>query len=222
MDWPQLTRESKHSDSYRLKPTCSISSAELTVRARNGGQTTLPCPLETKTAAGASKPASLDVPPAVSELRWTRLEDPPARRTVYVVDGAEAGVWQGEHVVRPDWQSRSYFSVHSDPALLKIGRVALADSGTFVCSVTFADGRRVNHTVHLRVIDEAALSDRPAGSMLTRYTRAGDIPTPYNSLPVHALHLGELGRTTQDMRQIIWLLLVRRVPHIPTSGDDSD
>ncbi|XP_049521104.1 basement membrane-specific heparan sulfate proteoglycan core protein [Dermacentor silvarum] len=153
MDWPQLTRESKHSDSYRLKPTCSISSAELTVRARNGGQTTLPCPLETKTAAGASKPASLDVPPAVSELRWTRLEDPPARRTVYVVDGAEAGVWQGEHVVRPDWQSRSYFSVHSDPALLKIGRVALADSGTFVCSVTFADGRRVNHTVHLRVIE---------------------------------------------------------------------
>ncbi|XP_075544468.1 synaptogenesis protein syg-2-like [Dermacentor variabilis] len=131
----------------------SASPAELTVRARNGGQTTLPCPLGTEKAAGASKPASLDVPPAVSELRWTRLEDAPARRTVYVVDGAEGGVWQGEHVVRPDWQSRSYFSVHSDPALLKIGRVALADSGTFVCSVTFANGRRANHTVHLRVIE---------------------------------------------------------------------
>ncbi|KAL1432944.1 hypothetical protein MTO96_001932 [Rhipicephalus appendiculatus] len=127
---------------------------KLTIRARNGGQTTLPCPLETKAAAGSSKPASLEVPPAVSELRWTRLEDPPSRRTVYVVDGAEAGVWQGEHVVRPDWQSRSYFSIHSDPALLKIGRVALADSGTFVCSVTFTDGRRVNRTVHLKVIGE--------------------------------------------------------------------
>ncbi|KAH8041518.1 hypothetical protein HPB51_016963 [Rhipicephalus microplus] len=123
---------------------------ELTVRARNGGQTTLPCPLEANQPS--SKPASLEVPPAVSELRWTRLEDPPSRRTVYVVDGAEAGVWQGEHVVRPDWQSRSYFSIHSDPALLKIGRVALADSGTFVCTVTFNDGRRANRTVHLRVI----------------------------------------------------------------------
>ncbi|XP_075738229.1 synaptogenesis protein syg-2 isoform X2 [Rhipicephalus microplus] len=126
---------------------------ELTVRARNGGQTTLPCPLEAKPEAASPKPASLEVPPAVSELRWTRLEDPPSRRTVYVVDGAEAGVWQGEHVVRPDWQSRSYFSIHSDPALLKIGRVALADSGTFVCTVTFNDGRRANRTVHLRVIE---------------------------------------------------------------------
>ncbi|XP_049268118.1 neural cell adhesion molecule 1-B-like [Rhipicephalus sanguineus] len=136
-----------------LLSAISAVGAELTVRARNGGQTTLPCPLETKAAVGSSKPASLEVPPAVSELRWTRLEDPPSRRTVYVVDGAEAGVWQGEHVVRPDWQSRSYFSIHSDPALLKIGRVALADSGTFVCSVTFTDGRRANRTVHLRVIE---------------------------------------------------------------------
>ncbi|XP_077558197.1 nephrin-like [Haemaphysalis longicornis] len=132
------------------------STSPLRVLARNGAQTTLPCPLQTQSGGSVAKPASLDEPPAVSELRWTRLEDPPERRTVYVVDGEAAGgggVWLGEHVVRADWQSRSYFSVHSDPALLKIGRVAVADSGTYVCRVIFPDGRRANYTVYLRVVE---------------------------------------------------------------------
>ncbi|CAN7938382.1 unnamed protein product, partial [Ixodes hexagonus] len=121
-----------------------------TIRARSGAQATLPCPL------GNSNNGGQDRSSTVVALRWSRVDGPSPRR-IYVVDGRgrAGGVWQADHVVDDDWSTRSYFSIHKDPALLKIGHVALLDSGTYACTVTYRDGEEANTTaVHLSVVGE--------------------------------------------------------------------
>ncbi|XP_042145584.1 uncharacterized protein LOC121835449, partial [Ixodes scapularis] len=119
------------------------------VRVRSGAQATLLCPLGHAAGSGGEGTSS-----PVLALRWSRV-DGPSPRQIYAVDGRGRGgdVWQAEHVVDADWATRSYFSIHNDPALLKIGRVTLVDSGTYVCTVAYRDGREANTTtVHLSVM----------------------------------------------------------------------
>lgn len=86
-------------------------------------------------------------------LRWARLEEPPDRRFIYVVDGLNrpGGVRQADHIVAASWEKRSYFSIHNRPALLKVGHVTVSDTGTYVCTVSFEDGLHVN-TSRLRLV----------------------------------------------------------------------
>ena len=58
------------------------------------------------------------------------------------------------HITSPDWTSRSFFSLARDPALLKIAHIDLSDNDVYVCSIFYADGTVLNHSISFTVIRE--------------------------------------------------------------------
>ncbi|XP_077497531.1 uncharacterized protein LOC144108126 [Amblyomma americanum] len=61
-------------------------------------------------------------------------------------------LFDGEHWKQPSWKRRAFFSLLSDPPALLLNRLELADTGSYVCNVTY---RRENVTSPTVTVTEA-------------------------------------------------------------------
>ncbi|XP_064481592.1 hemicentin-1-like isoform X2 [Ornithodoros turicata] len=143
--WTSATTENwtdTTSHGMSAKKETQKDKSPLNITTRHGEQTTLPCRLHPPDAR-------------VTAVRWSRMEQSKHRQDFYVIDGRTKGgdLWKAEHKVSPEWALRSHFSLYSHPALLKIGRIYVEDTGTYTCSVVYEDGQEVTRTVNLSVID---------------------------------------------------------------------
>ncbi|XP_064474684.1 hemicentin-2-like [Ornithodoros turicata] len=107
------------------------------VRAQVDEEAKLPCDTS----------VSSDGSPAT--LTWTQ-NDSNAKSPFYTVTAADSrGLWNGEHWVSSAWLGKASFS--STTSSLHLRSVKPADSGVYLCTVTFHSGRRTHTALELIV-----------------------------------------------------------------------
>lgn len=116
------------------------------VRGEVGKEAWLPCDVE----------SSRDDSPI--KVLWimhrdNQRQDPASvERPFYTVeDSKRRGLWNAEHAISAHWLGRASFSLTRDPAALKLTPLKPADSGIYLCSVTFHSGARRDTALQLIV-----------------------------------------------------------------------
>ncbi|XP_077515992.1 immunoglobulin superfamily member 10-like isoform X2 [Amblyomma americanum] len=115
------------------------------IKGERGQDTWLPCDVDSERDDSPAKvlwyaPASAANASAERSSPFYMVEDTQRR-----------GIWNGQHAIGVHWAGRASFSVSRSPAALRLSRLELSDSGSYLCTVAFHGGAQRNSTVRLVV-----------------------------------------------------------------------
>ncbi|KAH6921786.1 hypothetical protein HPB50_004985 [Hyalomma asiaticum] len=126
--------------------TSDVSTAVQPLNVMEGDQTSLPCPIDMSreplsaiwfhlsTVKSRSSPAPSSTKKEPKKVY--ALEAPVLSQRVLA---ASVGLVDGSHWKQPRWKHRAFFSLLSDPPALRLNRLERADTGSYVCNVTYRD-----------------------------------------------------------------------------------
>ncbi|KAH8031844.1 hypothetical protein HPB51_020962 [Rhipicephalus microplus] len=188
-----------------------LDPSPLRLSLQEDEQTSLPCPIDKASMEPLSVvwfrvadvkfnlstylPQSVDGDVVPKKVYSLVAPEPP----LVPVLGASVGLVDGVHWKQPPWLGRAFFSLLSDPPALLVNRLNLADTGRYVCNVSYRGGNvtddgvtKTEAAVELFVADNLKLSWRRNGEPLS--SKAATLTkTPSGGLESH-LNLGPLFR----------------------------
>ncbi|XP_049513438.1 uncharacterized protein LOC119466659 [Dermacentor silvarum] len=124
-----------------------VSKVQLSLNIMEGEQTSLPCPIDMSSreplsavwfhvSAVASRNSNAPNGTMKEPKKVYALEAPVSSQRVLA---GSVTLVDGSHWKQPRWKHRAFFSLLSEPPALRLNRLERADTGSYVCNVTYRD-----------------------------------------------------------------------------------